>query len=39
MPSRVRTHPIGVVVALGIYNSIHMGLQIGLVYGDETIPL
>ena len=39
MPSRVWTHPIGVVVALGIHNPIDVGLQIGLVDRNEAVNL
>jgi len=38
-PSRARTHPIKVVVALGIHNSVNVSLQIGLVNRHEAVSL
>ena len=39
MPSRAWTHPIGVVVALGVHNPIDVSLQIGLVNRHEAVLL
>ena len=38
-PSRAWTHPIGVVVVLGVHNPINVGLQIGLIDRNEAVPL
>ena len=38
-PSRARTHPVRVVVALGVHNSINVSLQIGLVNRHEAVLL